>query len=138
MSKRVFDEIKAGIEDGIAFAKGDKSRGVEHIVRVPDQVDVRAIRTGLGLTQRRFADRFGFDPRTVQDWEQGRQKPERTARILMMVIQNQPDAVREALIVENAMISTAGLKTVKTPVSVTKQSRTSAAPSTLKATGRPS
>jgi putative transcriptional regulator len=77
MSKKAFDKIMAGIEDGIAFAKGDKRPGVEHIVRVPAAIDVRAIRRKFGLSQQKFADRFGFDARALQEWEQGRRRPDR-------------------------------------------------------------
>ncbi|MGH6980070.1 MAG: helix-turn-helix domain-containing protein, partial [Stellaceae bacterium] len=69
MNKKAFDQIMAGLEDGIAYARGDKSRGVEHRVRVPPPIDVRAIRKKFGLSQQKFADRFGFDARALQDWE---------------------------------------------------------------------
>jgi putative transcriptional regulator len=97
MSKKAFDKIMAGIEDGIAFARGDESRGVEHIVRVPaKKIDVRAIRRKFGLSQRQFADRFGFDARALQEWEQGRRRPDRATRILFRVIEKAPEAVERA------------------------------------------
>jgi putative transcriptional regulator len=97
MSKKAFDQILAGLQDGIAFAQGDKSRGVEHLVRVPAKIDVRAIRKKFGLSQKKFADRFGFDPRALQEWEQGRRRPDRAARILFRVIERAPKAVERAL-----------------------------------------
>jgi putative transcriptional regulator len=60
-------------------------------------VDVRAVREGLGLTQLEFAARFGLDPDAVQNWEQGRTRPDRNARILLRVIATAPEAVEEAL-----------------------------------------
>ncbi len=97
MSKKAFDKIMAGIEDGIAFARGDKSRGVEHVVRVPATIDVRAIRRKFGLNQRKFADRFGFDARALQEREQGRRRPDRATRILFRVIERAPEVVERAL-----------------------------------------
>jgi len=34
MAKSAFDSIMAGLLDAIAYAKGDKTRGKEHIVKV--------------------------------------------------------------------------------------------------------
>ncbi len=63
----------------------------------PDQVDVRSIRRRLGLTQERFAARFGFSARTVQQWEQGRRRPEGAARLLLKLIDRAPEAVCRVL-----------------------------------------
>jgi putative transcriptional regulator len=35
------------------------------------RLDVRAIRTRLGMTQQEFAMRFGFSINTLRHWEQG-------------------------------------------------------------------
>jgi hypothetical protein len=40
-------------------------------VHVPEVVDVRAIRQATGLSQARFAERFGFDLASIRNWEQG-------------------------------------------------------------------
>lgn len=65
--------------------------------RIPDAIDVRAIREQLGLSQLEFAARFGLDLDAVQNWEQGRTRPDRNARILLRVIATAPEAVEEAL-----------------------------------------
>lgn len=44
MAKKAFKEIMAGVEDAIAYSKGDRSHGVSHAIIVPGDVDVRAIR----------------------------------------------------------------------------------------------
>lgn len=64
---------------------------------MPPEIDVRAIRRAMGLSRRAFADRFGFALGTVRNWEQGIRRPEGPARVLLLVIQHQPDAVRRAL-----------------------------------------
>jgi putative transcriptional regulator len=97
MAKKAFTEIMAGIADAVAYAKGDKTRGIERAVRVPAEVDVRAIRNRFGLSRVKFAARFGLDPRAVQDWEQRRRKPDRATRILFRVIERNPKAVERAL-----------------------------------------
>jgi putative transcriptional regulator len=67
------------------------------IVRVVPDVDVRAIREAQGLTREQFAERYGLQVRAIQEWEQGRRKPEPAVRAYMLVIKNQPAAVRKAL-----------------------------------------
>lgn len=64
---------------------------------VPAAIDVRAVRDRLGLTQLEFAARFGLDLDVVQNWEQGRTRPDRNARILLRVIATAPEAVEDAL-----------------------------------------
>jgi putative transcriptional regulator len=97
MASKAFKDTMAGLEDALAYAKGDKSRGVKHRVTVPDEIDVRAIRTRFGLSRAKFAARFGFDVRALQDWEQHRRYPDRSTRILLRVIEREPEAVERAL-----------------------------------------
>lgn len=66
-------------------------------VHVPAEVDVRAIRRKLGMSQAAFAASFGFALDAVQNWEQGRRRPEGAARAFLRVIEREPDAVRRAL-----------------------------------------
>ncbi len=72
-------------------------QGTSHVRRPPPDVDVRAIRTKLSLTQAAFAARFGFSTRTIQQWEQHRRRPEGHARILLTLIEQRPDIVDEVL-----------------------------------------
>lgn len=59
--------------------------------------DTKAIRKATGLSQSDFAWRFGFDVSALRDWEQGRRTPDRAARVLLAVIQYEPEAVERAL-----------------------------------------
>lgn len=78
-----------------AYARGETTEGF--VAHVPDDIDVKAIRTRLGLSQEAFALRFGFSAAAVRDWEQHRRQPEQAARVLLLVIAHNPDAVSEAL-----------------------------------------
>ena len=49
------------------------------------------------LTREQFAERYGLQARAIQEWEQGRRKPEPAVRAYMLVIKDQPAAVRKAL-----------------------------------------
>jgi putative transcriptional regulator len=96
MTKRAFNKIMAGIESAQSYVDGtaDKSR---YRVHVPKQVNVKKIRHHLGLSQEMFAARYGFALSAVRDWEQGRRQPERSARILLRIVEKEPQAVTRAL-----------------------------------------
>ena len=90
------DDIAQGLESAITYVRGDRTGVREHLVKVP-LVDVKALRQRLGLTQREFAQRFSFSVRSVQNWEQGRRSPEGPARVLLTVIDREPQAVLRAI-----------------------------------------
>ena len=96
MTKKAFDKVAAGLREAVAIAKGEVDPST-YRVHVPAAVDVRAIRAKTGLSQAAFADRFGFILGTVKDWEQGRRGPESSARVLLTIIDREPEAVRRAL-----------------------------------------
>ncbi len=96
MTKEAFDTIAAGLADAIAYAQGDKTRGKARVIEVPT-IDVAAMRKKLGLSQDRFAAAFGVSPSTVRNWEQGRRHPEGPAKVLLRVIDKEPEAVLRAL-----------------------------------------
>jgi len=89
--------ILAGLQDALAYGQGDTTRGEAHTVQVPATMDVKAIRKRLGLTQVAFAQRYGFELSSIRNWEQGRRQPEGPARILLLVIDKEPEAVHRAL-----------------------------------------
>ena len=91
--------IIKGMEEALAFAKGEKTSAIVHI---PEEINVRRIRKKLNMTQTVFADYFGVNLRTIQDWEQGRRVPTGAAKNFLFVIDQEPDAVRRALVSEPA------------------------------------
>jgi putative transcriptional regulator len=96
MSKRAFDKIKAGLDSAKAYLDGSAEKRT-YKVHVPQTIDVRKIRTRLGLSQEAFAETYGFALSAVRDWEQGRRRPERSARILLKIVEKEPEAVTRAL-----------------------------------------
>ena len=62
-----------------------------------DPIDIKAIREQLHQSQREFAYMIGVSLGTLQNWEQGRRKPEGPARALLCVAAKNPQAVIEAL-----------------------------------------
>jgi putative transcriptional regulator len=93
MSKTAYGKIMAGLQDALAFAKGDASRGMAHV----PGTDVKSARKRLGMTQKTFAENFGVSVETVRNWEQGRRRPDGPARVLLAVIDHNPEAVLDAL-----------------------------------------
>jgi putative transcriptional regulator len=90
----VFEEIKAGLLEAVAIAKGEAKPAR---VYIPERVDVKAIREKLNMTQAEFAARFSFNIARVRDWEQGRSQPDGALRAYLLVIERQPKAVEKAL-----------------------------------------
>lgn len=90
-------KILNGLREAVEYAGGDLSKARVRVVKVPDHVDVRAIRASLNLSQREFAAAFGFPLATVQNWEQGRRKPEGSARMLLRIIEEAPQTAERVL-----------------------------------------
>jgi len=60
-------------------------------------LDVKAVRQRLGKSQAEFARMIGVSVSTLQNWEQGRRRPEGPARALLRVAAANPRAVASAL-----------------------------------------
>ena len=88
--------IIEGLEQAAAWTRGENSNVRVTLVHVP-QVDVREVRTGMGLSQAQFAAKFGFPPATLRNWEQGRSRPDAPTRVLLAVIAKHPEAVEDVL-----------------------------------------
>lgn len=89
--KRILESVR----QARAFVRGETSEGF--VVHVPEKVNVRAIRKRLALTRVEFANRFGFSPSAVKEWEIGRRSPDRSARVLLKIVSQEPEAVTRAL-----------------------------------------
>ncbi len=95
MSK-IGESMIRGLEQALAFAEGTAKEGT-FVVHIPPEIDIKAIRGRLGMTQKEFADRFDFNINTLRHWEQGRRVPDGTARAYLRVIAREPEAVQRAL-----------------------------------------
>lgn len=92
--KTQFEQMMDGLKDVEAFLAGQQEGFKTH---VPQDVDVKAIRTRLGMTQAKFSGVFGFSLDAIKHWEGGRRTPEAPARTLLTVIDKNPAAVLTAL-----------------------------------------
>ena len=96
-SKTLGRSLVCGVRQAVAYERGELEGRVE-VYNVPAAVDIRKIREKTGLSQTDFANRYGFNRRSLQDWEQGRRMPDSAARAYLLVIANNPTAVDEALL----------------------------------------
>jgi putative transcriptional regulator len=77
-----------------AIARGEARPAHVH---VPPDVDVKAIRRRLELSQEAFASEFSFSIAQIRDWEQGRTRPLEANRAYLLLIDHQPNVIRRAL-----------------------------------------
>jgi putative transcriptional regulator len=90
----MFEDLMTGLDEVDAFLGGETTG---YRVSVPAEVDVKAIRQRLKMTQASFSDTFGFSLDAVKHWEGGRRTPESSARAFLTVIARDPRAVIAAL-----------------------------------------
>ena len=64
---------------------------------VDPALDVHTVRDRLGLSEADFAAAIGVGIETVFDWEAGRAVPRGPARVLLTIIDREPEAVKRAL-----------------------------------------
>ena len=86
-----FEGIKKGLLEAIKHAEGRSPKTRPHAI------DVKSVRTKIGMTQEQFAARFGFSTATLRHWERGDRTPHGPALVLLNVIQHNPQAVIAAL-----------------------------------------
>jgi len=92
MGKRLISAMK----EVVAHVEGKVALPMRYI-EIPEDVDVKAIRSRLGLSQAEFSRRFAVSQRSLQEWEQGRRRPDGAVRAYLTVIERNPKAVAAAL-----------------------------------------
>jgi putative transcriptional regulator len=91
-----YQSLVEGLNEAIAFAKGDDTGATVHRIAVPD-VDVAYIRAQTGLSQSEFARSIGVAKGTLLNWEHGRRRPTGPAQVLLAMIAKRPSVVSELL-----------------------------------------
>jgi putative transcriptional regulator len=90
------DRLIQSAKEALAFARGEAD-DKDFSIHVPANIDVKALRKRLKLSQAAFAARFGFGLSRLKDWEQGRSHPDSALRAYLLVIEREPEAVQRAL-----------------------------------------
>ncbi len=89
-------EIITGAQQALAYLKGDKTKGRAYEVRARE-IDVKAIRTNLNMTQEVFSETFAISVSTLKKWETNNRIPEGPTKAYLTVIEKNPRAVKKAL-----------------------------------------
>lgn len=87
--------IEAGLREAIAHRRGQVALESRFVDPMPP-ARVKEIRKGAARNTKEFEKRFGVPARTIEGWEQGR-KLAMSDRILLTVIEKEPEAVERAL-----------------------------------------
>lgn len=104
MKKRnLFAELSEGF-DALAGARAGKQTLRTHevsMVVAPDVTagEVLALREHLNLSRPVFASYLRTNPRTLENWEQGRAKPNAQAALLIRLVEKYPDTVQRLAMV---------------------------------------
>jgi putative transcriptional regulator len=86
--RNIGQEILEGIKEIKRFKKGE----IDLTVRTLNEPSpTKIIRKRLRLSQSAFASLMGVSPRTIQDWEQGRRKPQGPAKSLLRIAEQHPE-----------------------------------------------
>ncbi len=90
MKNELFYELQKSIKEGGKILRGKKKPNREFNF---DNPDPKLIREQLGLSQSKFAKLLGISVSTLQNWEQGRRKPDGPAKVLLNVAATYPQAI---------------------------------------------
>jgi putative transcriptional regulator len=90
-----FKSIETDLKEALAHARGKVPAKV-HEIELPEP-EVQAIRARTGLSQSEFARSIGVKKGTLLNWEQRRRSPEGPARVLLALIDRDPQIVQRTL-----------------------------------------
>ncbi len=91
------DEILQGLQEVLAYTRGEDVPGIRVTHVETEDIDVKAIRSTLKLTQEQMAMLLGTSVSGYRKWEQKVRRPSGAARTLMRVMEKEPEAVLRAL-----------------------------------------
>jgi putative transcriptional regulator len=97
----VFDQIKAGLKDSLAYSRGELSLVAMEPPPPPPRLtprQVAALRRRLRMSQAYFAAMLNVSAKAVQSWEQGIRQPSDAALRILQVIDRRPDIVLEVAV----------------------------------------
>ena len=90
------DALLEGLREAAAWKRGEVALETVNVDPMPAE-RVRAIRRKVAKSARDFERRFGIPAATLSNWEQGRRTPDPAARVLLRVIEKDPEAVLRVL-----------------------------------------
>jgi putative transcriptional regulator len=95
----VYESIIKGLNEAVDYQQGKlKARKMKLTIKPVESFDteeIKTIRQKTGLSQVVFAGSLGVSPKTVEAWENGRNKPEGASRRLLEIVRDNPDFIRQ-------------------------------------------
>jgi len=95
--KSIGPELIESMREALAIVQGKAKPARITTFKPSLALEIRQIRLATGLSRAEFYRRYALDVCALQDWEQGRRRPDRAARAYLTVIARRPKAVEEAL-----------------------------------------
>ena len=98
MTRRdIFNEVLDGLREIKEFETGRKTLRTHRTAPKPlpglSGQEIRDIRENLGVSRGVFANQLRVSPRTLENWEQGRAKPNDQAKALILLVAKHPDTL---------------------------------------------
>lgn len=97
MKRNLFSELS----EGFAALEGERSGKItlrKHVIQTEDIAEISSeelvrLREKLKLSQAVFASYLRINKRTLENWEQGRAKPNAQAALLIRLVNKYPDTI---------------------------------------------
>ena len=93
----VAGELVTAMQQAVEHAQGKRKLRLHKRSHRYRGIDIRKIRERLKLTQPQMAIMLGVSVSGFRKWEQGDREPSGTARVLLRVMEREPEAVVRAL-----------------------------------------
>lgn len=92
MDEKNFDRLLSSVKEAKEIINKQKDPSRTFFI---DEPNPREIRDRLSLTQEKFAQLMNISVHTLRNWEQGRRRPEGTARVLLNVVNSHPEVLMQ-------------------------------------------
>jgi putative transcriptional regulator len=113
----LFDRVKKGLEDSIAYSEGKLSLATTELPSPPPKAgpaEIASLRGKLRMSQAVFAGLVNVSVKTIQSWEQGTRQPSDAALRMIQLISSEPAVVTRIIGFKPVARKSAG-KTVSRP-----------------------
>lgn len=84
-----------GLKEALAWKRGELALETLNVDPMPAD-RIKNIRKRHARSTKEFERKFGIPAATMNNWEQGRRKPDPAGRVLLKVIDEAPEAVEKA------------------------------------------
>jgi len=98
--KPLFERLKQGLEEGVAYAQGELTLRTVEMPEKPPEIDAKtiaALRDRAAMSQTVFARMLNVSPKTLQSWEQGTRKPSDASQRLIQIFSEHPAVICQSV-----------------------------------------